>query len=189
MNPANSGLMPDYDICNDVRTHYVVSGAELTPQLRVVDDVAAVRGVVLMGEIVLFNVLGSGLYRVLENVAHRDLLSAEKQRSDGQNAASAAEVEDFCTGLHDILECFHHELCGVVLTCSERGRRVYLKDTVAVGGGDLLPGGLNYQGLSYAERLVVFLPVVRPVLFLYVCKLHAEVARNSRRNCSVSSSR
>ena len=121
-----------------------------------------------MGEIVLFNVLGSGLYRVLENVAHRDLLSAEKQRSDGQNAASAAEVEDLCTGLHDILECFHHELCGVVLTCSERGSRVYLKDTVAGGGGDVLPGWLNYQGLSYAERLVVFLPVVRPVLFLYV---------------------
>ena len=43
----------DYDVCNDVRTHYVVAGAELTPQLRVVDDVAAVRGVVLMGEIVL----------------------------------------------------------------------------------------------------------------------------------------
>ena len=155
----------DYDVCNDVRTHYVVAGAELTPQLRVVDDVAAVRGVVLMGEIVLFNVLGSGLYRVLENVAHRDLLSAEKQRSDGQNAASAAEVEDLCTGLHDILERFHHELCGVVLTCSERGSRVYLKDTVAGGGGDVLPGWLNYQGLSYAERLVVFLPVVRPILF------------------------
>ena len=63
-----------------------------------------------------------------------------------------------------------------MLTCSERGSRVYLKDTVAGGGGDVLPGWLNYQGLSYAERLVVFLPVVRPVLFLYVCKLQAEIA-------------
>ena len=129
-----------------------------------------------MGEVVLLNVLGSSPDCVLENIAHGDLFRAEKQRRNREDSAAAAEVEHLVAGLHDFLEGFHDQLGGVVLSCAEGGSRVYLKDTVAGHRSYILPGRLDHQGLTNAERLVVLLPVVCPVLLLDVGKLHAQVA-------------
>ena len=83
------------------------------------DDIAAVCGIVLLCEAVLFNVFGRGLYRILEDVAHRDPLCTEQQRGNGQYAASAAQIQHIVAGLYYLLQSFHNKLCGMVLTCAE----------------------------------------------------------------------
>ena len=93
----------------------------------------------LVCEVVLLDVLRSGLDRILEDVTHGDFLSAEKQRRNREDTASAAEVEHAVAGLHNSLEGLHDKLCGMVLSRAECGSRVYLKNTVAGSRGHVLP--------------------------------------------------
>ena len=63
-----------------------------------------------------------------------------------------------------------------MLTRAKRGGRVYLKYPVALLSRKILPRGLNNKALSHSERLVVFLPVVSPILLADIVKFHAYIA-------------
>ncbi len=162
MHEVAGGLAEQYDdVGDDVRDDHVESAVHF---LR---HVSAVVGEDRRFETVAPSVLDGGLHGQFIDVDAFRAGRSEEQRGDGQNAASAPEVQNGLSAADVRFQGLEAQPGGLVGagTEGEAGFQVQDLPVSGVGGrGVFLPDRLDEQALSDRRRLEKVFPVVLPVL-------------------------
>ena len=137
-------------------------------QFCILQNIAGTNVIFFSGNIVHIAVFISDIDGIGVNIHGICFFCFQEQRCDGQDTAATADIQNHIVFLHISFDQFHAQLCGFMSTCTENMTGVDFQDNFVCRFCQFFPGGFDHNFFPYREGFEIFLPVIRPVFFLYI---------------------